>query len=89
MKVTWTQAILPAIEDADYLPLRGEGDDEGGIADEAISRIRRIRLVVSDFTWARETAYYEAGLASGLGYPGYLDRARTPRAGNTSRFRVV
>ncbi len=69
METVWTQAIQPAIEEAGYLPLRGVRGDEGGIADEAIVQIRRSRLLVADFTWARETAYYEAGLAAGLGIP--------------------
>lgn len=68
-EAVWTQVIVPAIEEAGYRPSRAEGPDEKGMGDAAIARVRRCCLLVADVTWARETAYYEAGLASGLGLP--------------------
>ncbi len=69
MEAVWSEVIVPAIEEAGYRPTRAEGQDEKGMGDAAIARIRRCCLLVVDVTWARETAYYEAGLANGLGLP--------------------
>ena len=72
LKPAYDNGIKPAIEDAGYTAVRvDEQYFLKKIDDEAISRIRRARFVVADFSHgkdgARGSVYYEAGFAHGLG----------------------
>jgi hypothetical protein len=42
-------------------------DYVGGITDEIMAQIRRSRFVVADYTSQRNSVYFEAGFALGLG----------------------
>ena len=72
LKPAYVNGIKLAIEDAGYKAVRvDEQHFLEKIDDEVISRIRRARFVVADFSHgkdgARGSVYYEAGFAHGLG----------------------
>lgn len=60
----WAVAILNAIREAGYEPLRIDAKQHNGkIDDEIVASIRSSRFVVADFTGQRGGVYYEAGFA--------------------------
>ncbi|MFN3076853.1 MAG: hypothetical protein ABT940_08250, partial [Alphaproteobacteria bacterium] len=74
MTKVYDDAILQAIQDSGYKPVRIDRKDHNNkIDDEIISEIRRSRFVVADFTHGicgpRGGVYYEAGFAHGLNIP--------------------
>jgi len=65
---TWLEAIMPAIEDAGYEPVRiDKVEHNNKIDDEIVASIRACKFLVADFTGQRGGVYFEAGLAQGLG----------------------
>jgi hypothetical protein len=61
-------AIMPAIREAGYEPIRVDRHEHiNRIDDEIIGQIRRSRFLVADFTGQRHGVYFEAGLMAGLG----------------------
>jgi nucleoside 2-deoxyribosyltransferase len=68
MKDAWTNGFYPGIHTAGFRPVRLDNEDYvGGIADEVMAQIRRSRFVVADYTGHRNSVYFEAGFALGLG----------------------
>lgn len=60
--------FAPGISDAGFKPFRiDEKFTNKGISDEVKSEIRLAQFVVADFTGQRQSVYYEAGFANGLG----------------------
>jgi hypothetical protein len=61
-------AFYKAIRECGFQPYRVKEDPTNkGITDRILSEIRRARFVVADFTGQRQSVYYEAGFAHGLG----------------------
>jgi nucleoside 2-deoxyribosyltransferase len=55
-------------EDCGFKAYRVKGDPTNkGVVDKILSEIRRAHFVVADFTRQRQSVYYEAGFAVGLG----------------------
>jgi hypothetical protein len=68
MTPAYTEAIVPAIEAASYVPIRIDNKDHNNkIDDEIIAEIRQSRFLVADFTGGRGGVYFEAGFARGMG----------------------
>jgi hypothetical protein len=68
LREAWTHGFDPGIRTAGFRPLRLDSEDYvGGIADEVMAQIRRSRFVVADYTGQRNSVYFEAGFALGLG----------------------
>jgi hypothetical protein len=68
VKNAWTNGFDPGIRTAGFRPVRLDNEDYvGGIADEVMAQIRRSRFVVADYTGQRNSVYFEAGFALGLG----------------------
>lgn len=60
--------LMKGVEQAGYAPLAiNRKEFTGKICDEIIAEIRRSRFVVADFTHHRQSVYFEAGFALGLG----------------------
>lgn len=59
-----------AIRACSYVPFWiGETPTNEGISDRILAEIRRAEFVIADFTGHRQSVYYEAGFARGLGRP--------------------
>jgi hypothetical protein len=68
LREAWTDGFDPGIRTAGFRPLRLDTEDYvGGITDEIMAQIRRSRLVVADYTAQRNSVYFEAGFALGIG----------------------
>ena len=68
LQPAWINGFDPGIRAAGFRPLRLDNEDYvGGIADEVMAQIRRSRFVVADYTGQRNSVYFEAGFALGLG----------------------
>jgi hypothetical protein len=68
LNAAWSDGFYPAITDAGFAPFHiNEKDYVGGISDQIIAEIRRSRFVVADYTGQRQSVYFEAGFALGLG----------------------
>jgi hypothetical protein len=68
LRDAWTDGFHPGIQAAGFRPLRLYNDDYvGGITDEIMAQIKRSRFVVADYTSQRNSVYFEAGFALGLG----------------------
>jgi hypothetical protein len=68
LRDAWTNGFDPGIRAAGFRPLRLDNEDYvGGITDEIMAQIRRSRFVVADYTAQRNSVYFEAGFALGLG----------------------
>lgn len=66
----WHDGLKPGVEAAGYRPLRIDmAEHNGKIDDLIIAEIKRSGLVVADFTGQRQSVYFEAGFAYGLGIP--------------------
>ena len=64
----WLSGFEPGIKAAGYRPVRLDKEDYvGGVTDEIMTQIRRSRFVVVDYTGHRNSVYFEAGFAAGLG----------------------
>ena len=64
----YDSGFFAAIKECGFRPYRVKEDPTNkGIVDRILSEIRRARLVVADFTEQRQSVYYEAGFAHGLG----------------------
>ncbi len=64
------RALIPAIADAGYTPfIVNKHPHNQDIMAEIIVGIRRSRSLIADFTGNRQSVYYEAGVALGLGIP--------------------
>jgi len=64
----WINGFDPGIRAAGFRPLRLDNEDYvGGITDEIMAQIKRSRFVVADYTAQRNSVYFEAGFALGLG----------------------
>ena len=60
--------IAPAILAAGYRPYRVDREEHANrIDDEIVAQIRRSRFMVADFSEQRQSVYFEAGFALGLG----------------------
>jgi hypothetical protein len=68
MDVYYTDGIEPGVKDAGFTPYRvKEHPTNKGISDLILSEIRRAQFVVADFTGQRNSVYYEAAYAQGIG----------------------
>jgi hypothetical protein len=68
LREAWTDGFDPGIRTAGFRPLRLDTEDYvGGITDEIMAQIRRSRFVVADYTAQRNSVYFEAGFALGIG----------------------
>ena len=66
----YDNGIKKGVEAAGYDPrIVRELEHTGRVDDLIIAEIRRSRFVVADFTDHRQSVYYEAGFAHGLGIP--------------------
>lgn len=66
----YNQAIVKAINEAGYTPLRIDKHEHlNKIDDEIIVGIKKSKFLVCDFTGQRGGVYFEAGYALGLGLP--------------------
>jgi hypothetical protein len=64
----YVRGIAPALRDSGYQPYRVDHEPSADMIDNrVIAQIRRSQLLVTDCTGARPSAYFEAGLAMGLG----------------------
>ena len=79
----WKKGIIPALEQLRFVVkfLKKEEHD-GKIDDKIIAEIRKSGLVVADFTEQRQSVYFEAGFAEGLG----RRVIRTCRAGSEKKL---
>jgi hypothetical protein len=68
LRDAWTNGFDRGIRAAGFRPLRLDNEDYiGGVTDEIMTQIRRSRFVVVDYTGHRNSVYFEAGFAAGLG----------------------
>jgi hypothetical protein len=68
LRDAWINGFDPEIRAAGFRPLRLDNEDYvGGITDEIMAQIKRSRFVVADYTAQRNSVYFEAGFALGLG----------------------
>lgn len=66
----WAQGFAAGLQSAGYTAVRIENKEYGNkITDELIVGLRRTSIVVADLTGQSPLAYFEAGLALGLGKP--------------------
>jgi hypothetical protein len=64
----WRQGLWPGVRAAGYNPFRIDKKEYAGkIDDEIIAEIRRSKFLVADLTGQRQSVYFEAGFALGLG----------------------
>jgi hypothetical protein len=70
MLPTFTEAIVPAIEEAGYRPVRIDTEEfNTEVVDRVMAGIRESRFVVADVTGQRNGVYFEGGFAVGLSLP--------------------
>lgn len=70
MRSAYGEAIAPALMGTGYDPYRVDfAHHDRRIDDEIMAQIRRSSLMVADLTGGRQSVYYEAGFAQGLGIP--------------------
>ncbi len=68
MQEAYDEGIAPGIRDAGYTPFRVDDPPTNkGISDTILAQIRAAEFVVADFTGQRQSVYFEAGFARGLG----------------------
>ena len=66
----WNQGFSAGIQNAGYTAVRVDSKERGNkICDEVIVDLRRVKFVVADLTGQSPLAFFEAGLALGLGKP--------------------
>jgi hypothetical protein len=68
---TFDEFIEPAIRNSGYKPYRVDRDDKNmeRIDNKIIAEIKNSRFLIADVTKHRNSVYYEAGFAQGLGIP--------------------
>jgi hypothetical protein len=68
MQEAYDIGIATGIRDAGYTPFRVDDPPTNkGISDTILAQIRQAEFVVADFTGQRQSVYFEAGFARGLG----------------------
>jgi len=68
LDAAFVHGFAPGIRDAGFEPHRiDQAKTNRGISDEILARIRTSEFVVADFTGQRQSVYFEAGFARGLG----------------------
>jgi hypothetical protein len=68
MDEPYRNGIEPAVRACGYTPVWMKDIPENkGITDRILSEIRRAEFIVADFTGQRQSVYFEAGFARGLG----------------------
>ncbi len=68
LDAAFMHGFAPGIRDAGFEPHRiDQAKTNRGISDEILARIRTSEFVVADFTGQRQSVYFEAGFARGLG----------------------
>jgi len=68
LDAVYSDGIELGVKDAGFTPYRVKEDPTNkGITDLVLSEIRRAQFVVADFTGHRNSVYYEAGFAQGIG----------------------
>jgi hypothetical protein len=68
MQDAYDAGIATGIRDAGYTPFRVDDPPTNkGISDTILAQIRQAEFVVADFTGQRQSVYFEAGFARGLG----------------------
>jgi hypothetical protein len=68
LRDAWVNGFHPGVHAAGFRPLRLDNEHYvGGITDEIMAQIKRSRFVVADYTSQRNSVYFEAGFALGLG----------------------
>ena len=68
--ILWNQGFAAGVQAAGYTAVRIENKEYGNkITDELIVDLRRCSIIVADVTGQPPLAYFEAGLALGLGKP--------------------
>jgi hypothetical protein len=68
MQEAYNLGFAPGVTDAGFTPIRiDEKLTNKGISDEVKAEIRLAQFMVADFTGQRQSVYYEAGFANGLG----------------------
>ncbi|HEV2175796.1 MAG TPA: hypothetical protein VGW33_01110 [Terriglobia bacterium] len=68
MDEPYRTGIDPAVRACGYTPVWMKDIPENkGITDRILSEIRRAEFLVADFTGQRQSVYFEAGFARGLG----------------------
>lgn len=66
----YEKAIKPGVTEAGYEPIRVDREEHIGKADDyIISKIKESRFIVADLTGQRQSVYFEAGFALGMGLP--------------------
>jgi hypothetical protein len=66
----WQNGFKPALEAVGFHPYRVDQDEYNGrIDDKIITEIQHSGLLVADFSGHRQSVYFEAGFAKGLGIP--------------------
>ena len=66
----WTQGLSAGVQAAGYTAVRVDSKEHANkISDEIVVELRRTDCVVADLTGQNPLAYFEAGLAIGLGKP--------------------
>jgi hypothetical protein len=66
----WTQGLASGIQAAGYTAVRVDSKEHGNkVTDELVVALRRADIAVADLTGQTPLAYFEAGLAMGLGKP--------------------
>jgi nucleoside 2-deoxyribosyltransferase len=62
--------FIPACEEAGYHPFRVDrSEPHGTITDAILSEIHACQFMIADLTYARQSVYFEVGVAHGLGIP--------------------
>jgi hypothetical protein len=68
MDGVYNEGIEPAVKEAGFTAYRVKEDPTNkGVTDLVLSEIRRAQFVVADFTGHRNSVYFEAGFAQGIG----------------------
>ena len=68
MDEPYRKGVDPAVRACGYTPVWMKDISENkGITDRILSEIRRAEFIVADFTRQRQSVYFEAGFARGLG----------------------
>ncbi len=66
----WTQGLSAGIEAAGYSAVRIDSKEQGNkVTDELVVELRRACFAVADLTGQSPLAYFQGGLATGLGKP--------------------
>ena len=90
----WTQGLSAGVTAAGYTAVRVDTREHGGkISDELLVEVRRAAFVVADLTGQSPLAFFQAGLAFGLGKPVFWtceeSEARDRRLALETRQQVI